>query len=126
MTAFNPKQVRYSKLGRGGAWASQAIADGTLPFGYRKIDHAPCAAGDWDAVRAQLVTEGRGATSVSQALRDIREYHDLGADCLWVTISDGQLRCALSDPVVVCDGLPSDSRVAPQRRRNGGGQCAQK
>src|SRR3546814_7769383 len=43
------------------------------------------------AVRAQLVTEGRGATSVSQALREIREYHELGADCLWVTIADGHL-----------------------------------
>src|SRR3546814_4846004 len=82
-------QVRFIKLGRGGAWASQAIADGTLPFGYRKIDPAPCAAGDWDAVRAQLVTEGRGATSVSQAMREIREYHEFGADCLWVTIADG-------------------------------------
>src|SRR3546814_11669762 len=104
MTAFNPKQVRYIKLGRGGAWASQAIADGTLPFGYRKIDHAPCAAGDWDAVRAQLVTEGRGATSVSQALREIREYHELGADCLWVTIAEGHLWGAFADPEFRSEG----------------------
>src|SRR3546814_8860787 len=74
------------------------------------------------AVRAQLVTEGRGATSVSQALREIREYHELGADCLWVTIADGHLWWAFADPEVVWLGDRSDDLPARQRRMIGGWQ----
>src|SRR3546814_14919095 len=83
-------QVRFIKLGRGGAWASQAIADGTLPFGYRKIDPAPCAAGDWDAVRAQLVTEGRGATRVRKAMREqVGRAAGRGGECQEGEMSGG-------------------------------------
>jgi hypothetical protein len=49
-----PSAVRYIKLGQRGGWAADAIAQGVVPFGFRQIDHGPCAAGEWDDVRRRL------------------------------------------------------------------------
>ena len=53
---FDPKKVRYIKLGRGGAWTAEAFDRGVIPFGYDSADHGTCLeavrSGNWDQVRA--------------------------------------------------------------------------
>ena len=115
MTEYDPKAVRYIKLGPGGAWARDAIATGMLPFSYRMVDHDLCAAGDWDDVRDCLVAEGWKAGSARRGANEIRDFYELGEDCLWVTFADGHLWWAFAAPEVIA--LESDDDAQPARRR---------
>lgn len=96
-----PSAVRYIKLGQGGAWAARGLADGIIPFGFRQIEHEPCAAGDWDEIRRQLAAAGRTPTGVSQGVRELRDFYELGPDALWVTFADGHLYWAFAKADVV-------------------------
>lgn len=113
---FDPRHVRYIKLGPSGAWARDGFIDGTLPFMYREIDHAPCRAGDWDAVRNEFLSQGRTAGTASDAVREMRDYYDLGADCLWITFADGHLWWAFAAPEVEWLGDRGEHLPARQRR----------
>ncbi len=101
---FDPGHVRYIKLGRGGLWADQAISEGIVPFGYHLVDHTLCAAGDWDAVRQQLLANGRKPSGATQGIREIRDFYELGEDTLWVTMADGHLWWAFADKDVKTTG----------------------
>jgi hypothetical protein len=110
-----PSAVRYIKLGKGGAWLPDAIAQGTIPFGFRAVAHEPCAAGDWTVVRQQLIAAGRTGSGATQGIRELRDFHELGNDCLWVTFADGHLHWAFADPAVL--PLPDDGADGPRRFR---------
>jgi hypothetical protein len=94
---FAPKTVRYIKLGRAGEWAPEAISAGTIPFGYKEVEHGSCAAGDWDAVRAQLIESGRTPSGASQGVRELRDFYELDETALWVTMADGHLYWTFAD-----------------------------
>jgi hypothetical protein len=113
---FDPGHVRYIKLGPSGAWARDAFADGTLPFMYREVDHTLCMAGDWDKVRAELIRQGRKGSAASDAVRELRDYYDLGADCLWITFADGHLWWAFAATEVEWLGDRGERLPARQRR----------
>jgi len=110
-----PAAVRYVKLGRGGAWSTEAFAQGVIPFGFREISHEPCAAGNWEAVRQQLAAAGRTSSGITQELRELRDFHELGDDCLWITFADGHLWWAFADTEVV--PVPDDGADGPRRFR---------
>lgn len=112
---LDPAQVRYIKLGPGGEWATQAIADGIVPFGYREIPHEPCLTGDWTAARGMLEAAGRSPTGASQGIREIRDFYELGADTLWVTFAHGHLWWCLADQEVV--PLSDEGPLRPARLR---------
>jgi hypothetical protein len=107
-----PSQVRYIKLGKGGAWSAEAIARGTIPFGFRQISHAPCLAGEWETVASELKAAGRTASGVTQGLRELRDFYELEEDCLWVTFADGHLWWAFAEAEVHAsdDGGPDGPR----------------
>ena len=96
-----PSAVRYIKLGKGGAWSADAIARGIIPFGFRRIAHAPSVAGDWERVAQELKAAGRTTSGVTQGLRELRDFYELGDDCLWVTFADGHLWWAFAEHAVV-------------------------
>jgi len=110
-----PSAVRYIKLGRSGAWAPQAFADGIIPFGFREIAHGPCAAGDWEEVRRQLAAAGRSKGGISEGLRELRDFYGLGEDCLWITFADGHLWWAFAGTEVVAIADPDEE--GPRRYR---------
>lgn len=113
--------VRYIKLGRGGAWAADAIEQGIIPFGFREIAHEPCAAGNWDEVRTQLSAAGRTLSGVSQGIRELRDFYELGDDCLWITFADGHLYWAFAqaDVIALPKGDHSDSPTRMRRTLDG-------
>lgn len=86
---FAPKQVRYIKLGKGGAWSKVAFEKGIIPFDCYQIDHRICAAGDWAKARADLAAAGVRATG--DAIRELQDFYDLPCDTLWFSIADGRL-----------------------------------
>ena len=110
-----PAAVRYIKLGKGGAWSTDAFAQGIVPFGFREISHEPCAAGNWQAVRQQLAAAGRTNSGTTQGIRELRDFYELGDDCLWITFADGHLWWAFAEPEVV--PLPDDGADGPRRFR---------
>lgn len=115
-----PEQIRYIKLGSAGAWAAEAIATGTLPFGYRQIDHALCQQGNWNAVREQLIASGRTGAGASQAVRELRDFYELGDDTLWVTLVDGHLWWAFAAGPVEPTGTTTQDAPSRLRRTRDG------
>jgi len=111
--AFQPQEFRYIKLGRGGAWASDAFVEGIIPFGYREVDHGLCASGDWGAVREQLIASGRTPAGASQGIRELQDFYQLDDDTLWVTMADGHLWWAFAHRPV----LPTQAGEGPSRYR---------
>ena len=123
-TVFNPKQVRYIKLGRGGAWAADAFQDGTIPFGYHAAAHAACreaaVTGDWGPVHRQLVAGNRAPAGASRGVTEIKEFYLLDEDTLWVTVAHGHLWWAFADgPVHPNEEVTSETPSRHRRTRNG-------
>nr|WP_175619255.1 hypothetical protein [Bradyrhizobium sp. 2S1]MCK7670769.1 hypothetical protein [Bradyrhizobium sp. 2S1] len=108
--------MRYIKLGERGAWATEALRTGILPFGYRAIDHASCVRGDWDRVRNDLVAMGRRNGGIGQGLRELKEFYELGEDTLWVTIADGHLWWTFADAGVI-EGKRAEASAPARFRR---------
>ncbi|WP_155255473.1 restriction endonuclease [Bradyrhizobium elkanii] len=111
--------VRYIKLGEKGKWAADALENGILPFGYRPVDHAACARGDWATVRQQLIAMGRRNGGIRQGLRELREFYELGEDTLWFTIADGHLWWTFAKGRVI-ETSKSDPGSPSRFRRTGG------
>jgi hypothetical protein len=112
---FEPAAVRYIKLGENGKWATNALEQGIIPFGYRSVDHGICAAGNWDEVRRELVGMGRTMRGASQGLRELKEFYGLPDNTLWVTMADGHFWWAFAEGSVV--GIEPGKSDEPARYR---------
>jgi hypothetical protein len=118
--AFKVGAVRYIKLGEGGKWAAEALRSGILPFGYSAVDHAACAAGNWEKVRQQLVAMGRKNGGVGQGLRELKDFYQLGEDTLWFTIADGHVWWTFAETRVL-EGHKNDLDAPSRFRRTTSG-----
>jgi hypothetical protein len=116
--AFDPKEIRYIKLGPGGAWERASIERGELQFGYAKVSHEPCLEGDWEQVARHL--RALEVTAVANACREIRDFYTLGADCLWITLADGHLWWTFAEPEVHWLGSAGREHGVRLRRTIGG------
>jgi hypothetical protein len=106
---FEPGAVRYIKLGGNGKWATDALEQGIIPFGYRSVDHGVCVDGNWDEVQRQLVEMGRTPRGVSQGLRELKDFYGLPENTLWVTMADGHFWWAFAKgPIVEIEQANSD------------------
>ena len=118
--AFEPAATRYIKLGENGKWATDALEQGIIPFGYRSVDHRACRAGNWDEVRRQLLGMGRTARGVSQGLRELKDFYGLPENTLWVTMADGHFWWAFAEgPVVGIEQCNTDEPARYRRTRGG-------
>lgn len=109
-------EVRYIKLGPGGKWAVQAIANGIIPFGYRFVDHAACARGDWQEVRRQLAAVGRKDRALKDDERELKEFYEPAPNTLWFTIADGHLWWTFAQGDVI-EADKEDPDAPPRFRR---------
>ena len=109
-----PAHVRYIKLGSGNAWADACIAEGRLAFGHGPVSHALAAEGDWEAVRSSW--GDLSASKASDFLREVRDFYELGSDCLWITFHRGRMWWAFADAEVVEVDAPSDATGTRYRR----------
>lgn len=99
MDRLSPTAVRYIKLGPGGEWLRRCLADGMIEFGHASVPHALAAAGDWPAVEA-LLRQDRTPSKASDFLREVKDFYQLDADALWITIGEGKLWWAFAEPAV--------------------------
>jgi hypothetical protein len=113
--AFSPSAIRYIKLGQGGAWAAEALANGTIPVGFGEIPHHLAAAGAWDEARNRLLTQQHRPSTVTNWLRELRDFYELDRNCLWCTVADGHLYWTFAHPEVFAE--ESDDSDLPQRYR---------
>tara|TARA_R110002110_G_scaffold312446_5_gene525799 strand:+ start:491 stop:1420 length:930 start_codon:yes stop_codon:yes gene_type:complete len=120
MKSIEPTEIRYVKLGAGGKWVNDSLSQRTLSFGYGGIPHEICQQGDWEAVQRLFVEEGRKPGKAKDAAREIRDFYELGPDCLWVTFADRQLWWAFAEPGVIWRG--GDDTVQASRIRNIAGE----
>lgn len=101
MEHIAPQKIRYIKLGPGGAWAKHCFESGEIHFGYASIPHDIAASGGWDKVVQSLIErEGRSPGKAKDGAREIRDFYELGAECLWITFVDGHLWWAFAEPHV--------------------------
>ena len=107
-------QVRYIKLGPGGAWFRRCMKDGTVEFGHSSIPHELARSLDRSAIEARLLANGRSAAKAKDFSREICDFYGLGSDCLWSTIGEGRLWWAFAEPEVTLIP-PAPGRGARQR-----------
>lgn len=91
---IKPSTVRYIKLGEGGRWFEDCIAQGLLRFA-EPIPHDLATKGDWDAVRALYIAQG--SAKPGNALGELRTFYEQGPECLWITIGGGRLWWAFAE-----------------------------
>lgn len=68
-----------------------------------------------ERVAQELKAAGRTTSGVTQGLRELRDFYDLGDDCLWVTFADGHLWWAFAQAEVLPNA--DDSADGPRRFR---------
>lgn len=100
-TALAPAEIRYIKLGEAGRWWRRSLQAGELHFGYGGVAHEPCLAGDWETVGRQLAAAGGHGGTPKSITREVREFYELGPDCLWITFADGHLWWASAHQEVI-------------------------
>lgn len=94
------KTVRYIKLGRGGRWEDVSLQRGELHFGYGKVSHELALTGDRQKIKEHQVELGRDPRTATEDAREVTDFYQLGADCLWVTFAQDHLWWTFAEPKV--------------------------
>src|SRR4051812_12392545 len=92
--------VRYIKLGSGGRWEDAALDRGELHFGYKNATHELALAGDLENLKQHLVDIGRAPQAAARDAREVLDFYELGADCLWITFAKDHLWWTFAEPKV--------------------------
>lgn len=112
--------IRYIKLGRGGRWEDLSLANGELHFGYGRTDHDLALAGDFTKIKAYLIGLGRDPQAASRDAREVLDFYQLGADCLWVTFAKDYLWWTFARPDVIWLGGDGTNHGERMRKAIGG------
>lgn len=115
MRPIAPKEIRYIKLGQGGAWEERALKRGELYFGRPTEPLDLIGRHDWEGVARYFREQGRGVGMASYMARENREFLTMGADCLWITFSGEYLWWGFADPKVTV--LRGDGKAHGTRMR---------
>lgn len=80
----------YIKLGTGGKWEKDSIANGFLRIGWKHQSLKDINAGNWDAIGAQLrANQKRGVATTD--LNRLREIADSPPEDVWITFSGAKM-----------------------------------
>lgn len=113
-----PTDIRYIKLGPGGAWVDRCLKEGIIEFGHSAIPHGIAASGDWDEVRTRFLAAGAPSSKASDFTRELRDFFTLPETTLWITTARGCLWWAFARPDV--EPVAEPGRGARLRRVEGG------
>ncbi len=100
MGRVNPGEIRYIKLGPGGAWEASSLDRGRLDWG---IPHNPfdlADAEDWAGARQFYIDHGARPATATGAARELRDFHTLDRNDLWITFARGHLWWTFAEPGV--------------------------
>lgn len=96
----NPGEVRYIKLGRGGAWEAASLDGGRLDWGIPENPFDLAAAQDWAGARQFYIDHGARPATATGAARELRDFHTLDRSDLWITFARGHLWWTFAEPGV--------------------------
>nr|MBA3526737.1 restriction endonuclease [Sphingomonas sp.] len=99
-----PAAYRYIKLGPAGAWEAICLEQDRIDWGIGPNPHDMAAAKDWAAAKAAYVKAGIASSTATGFVRELKDFHTLGEDCLWITFARGYLWWAFAAPEVFCSG----------------------
>lgn len=116
-----PTDVRYIKLGPGGAWVDRCLDEGVLELGHNGVPFELTSAGDWDAVRTHFLAHGATASKASDFTRELRDFHTLPDTGLWITTARGKLWWAFAHGAV--EPVAGEGRGGRLRRVLGHWRC---
>jgi hypothetical protein len=111
LNKIEASEAYFIKLGRGGEWESECLANGTLRFGYHKTPHELCLAGKWDDVRRFWEKERGHAGTATNDERQIRTFYEAGAEAIFITFCHGRLYWCR--PAASIKRLPCGGKVRP-------------
>jgi hypothetical protein len=112
---ISAETVRYIKLGKGGNWADTSINRSEVHFGYKKTTHELASAGNFETIKAHLIGLGQDAQAASREAREVLDFYELGADCLWITFARDHLWWTFANPEVTWIG--GDGKLSGERFR---------
>lgn len=119
--AFDPKDIRYIKLGSGGAWERTSLEGGTLEWGNDDDPHEMAAGGAWDAMHGYYRDTGRPRATATSYVREARDFYSGDRNTLWITFSGGYLWWAFANPEVFDRGASREPGQAARYRKITGG-----
>lgn len=98
---IKPSKVFFIKLGEGGAWEKECIANQTLRLAFGGAqEHQACIAKQWDIVKDAYLSDGRVAGTASRFVSQIRDFYEADETVLWITFYKEKLWWAFSKPEV--------------------------
>ncbi len=105
MPKLRATSAHFIKLGHGGEWETEAIADGVLRFGYRELPHDLCMAGDWAGAReAWRAHRGDNAAVLTSDINQARTFYTAPDTSIFITFHAGRMYwCRPSGPVVLLE-----------------------
>ncbi len=110
MEPVRPKKIRFIKLGEGGEWEAECLANGTLRLGYTSPHHAASLRGEWDVVHDFWLKErNQDKRSASSDVNQIRDFYGASPDDVWITFHRKHLYWCRAEQETV--ELPDGSRV---------------
>lgn len=102
----------YIKLGAGGLWAEDSIANGLLRFGWGNIPLPAMLAEDWATIRSLLAVEHHHKGTVTADTERLRDILGSTIDDVWITFHDShRWWCRLADNPVSEDTISRFRRV---------------
>ena len=96
-----PATVRYIKLGPGGAWEAASLDGGRMDWGDADDPHELALAEDWEGARQVYLGLGLSPATATSHVRELKDFHTLGSDCLWITFARGYLWWGFAEPEVI-------------------------
>lgn len=120
MAPLVPTRIRYIKLGAGGRWEDVALEEGSLEWGDQADPHEDALRGDWEAVRAAYVDQGRLPGTATGYVNEAKAIYDRDPDALWITFARGRMWWAFAEPEVCWTGGDGTERGTRHRVARGG------
>jgi len=86
--AITAGRVRYIKLGAGGSWEEECLAQSYIRYGFNSgtAERYPiCLKGDWDRLRDSFLAEGCNARTATNFTNETRFFFEDAGETLWIT-----------------------------------------
>lgn len=99
--AVAPAHVRYIKLGPGGAWEAASLDGDRIDWGNKADPLKLAAAADWEGTKQSYSEAGLLPSTATGYLRELKDFYNLGSDCLWITFARGHLWWGFAEPDVI-------------------------
>lgn len=112
------RHVRYIKLGPGGSWEEECIANSWVRFGFNsgtEERYRICLDRDWDRLRDSFLNEGHNAGTATHFTNETRAFFEDGGDTVWVTFVGERLlwgKLTSDSPVPHLEGNSVTRQVA--------------